>query len=568
MVEIDRSPRTLPPKGNYAPRRFVSSPELMTTSILPRLARFVATAAAASAFALAAQAQCPAWTIEALVPQFDDHLGSAVAGEGGTWVVGVPGHFGQGQALVFDATATGAVQTGLLWPNDLSSQDGFGSAVAIHGDVIAVGVPGDDDTTFGAGSVYVFERFFGVWLQTAKLQAAVPSASASFGSAVATGDGWIAVGAPFDSSAAPFTGRISLFQKTQSGWVLRQEESGTAPFERYGTSLAIHGGTMAVGAPGSGTGRVELFDAALWKWLPGPTLFPTGASSAAEFGCAVDVFANRVLVGARSDETDAPGAGAAYLFANTGAGWTQRQRFSPLTPAINDRFGASVGVGDEWMLVGSPGDDVAALDGGSAHLFVESATQTGGFVAWEEKSIITPLGAQAGVGFGDTLGVDGFRLWIGAPDEDTQAGDAGRVFAYTMSEVGCASLAVGPQEVSAQSPTTLEFSLNAGAALGGLPYFLLGSASGSATPTMVGGLPLPLVLPDTYGDLLLFGANTSPVPNNIGFLDADGHASVSIDLASLGYPLVQGAILSHAYFVFSGGLSLFVSEPATVEVLF
>lgn len=540
----------------------------MLTSILPSLGRLAAAATAASLLTLGASAQCPSWTIDAVVPQVNDHLGAAVAGQAGSWVVGVPGHFGEGQALVFDATPAGAVQTALLWPNDLSAQDGFGSSVAIFGDVIAVGSPGDDDGIFGAGSVYVFERFFGVWLQTAKLQAATPSASASFGDSVAVGNGWIAVGAPFDSTAAPFAGSVTLFQKTQSGWVLRQEEHGAAAFERFGTSVAMHGGTLAVGAPGVGEGRAELFEAAQTSWLVGPTLKPVGATSGAEFGSSIAVFANRVLVGARSDSGLAVGAGSAYLFADTGAGWKQRQHLTSQTPAANDRFGASVAVGDEWILVGAPGSDLAASNGGAAFLYDESTIQTGGFPLWSLESTITALGSQADSGFGSVLGVDGFRMWIAAPDEDAKETGAGRVHAYTTTDVGCASLAVGPQEVSATSPTSVEFSINAGAALAGMPYFMLGSAAGSATPTMVGGLPLPLVLPDPYGDLLLFNPNSGAIQNTVGYLDSDGHASATIDFASLGYPLVQGATLSHAYFVFNGGLALFVSEPATVDVIF
>ena len=201
-------------------------------------------------------AQCPAWSLDALVPQFDDRLGASVDGQGGSLVVGVPGHFGQGQALVFEITSAGAVQTGLLWPSGLGPRDQFGHAVAVSGNVIVVGAPGDDDGAFGAGAVYVYERVFGVWLQTAKLQ-------------------------------APFAGLVSLFQKTTGGWVLRQEEPGTNAFERFGTALAMTGGTVAVGAPGVGAGRVELFEMAQTSWLAGPVLNPTGGSADAEFGSAL-----------------------------------------------------------------------------------------------------------------------------------------------------------------------------------------------------------------------------------------------------------------------------------------
>ena len=386
------------------------------------------------------------------------------------------------------------------------------------------------------------------------------------------GDGWIAVGAPFDSSAAPFAGLVSLFQKTTGGWVLRQEEPGTNAFERFGTALAMTGGTLAVGAPGVGAGRVELFEMAQTSWLAGPVLNPTGGSADAEFGSALDAFSNRVLVGARSDSALAPGAGAAYLFANTGSGWKQRQRLVSSSPSANDRFGAAVAIDDEWFLVGAPGADTAAPDSGAVFVFGESTVELGGFPLWIEHSSLTPLGAAAGThlngGFGSALAMDKFRFWAGTPGEDTVEVDAGRVRTYTMTDVGCAPLSVGPSEVSSHQPTKIEFELHAPAALGGLPYFLLGSASGSAPSTLVGGLPLPLNLPDPYGDLLLFGANKGAVQTNLAFLDADGKGKASIDLAALGFPLVQGMSLTHSYFVFNGGVALFVSPPVSVELYY
>jgi len=544
----------------------------MSTPPASLLVRSLLVATAACLLSQELAAQCLAWDVDAIVPQYYDRLGASVDGHNGSLVVGVPGHFGQGEALVFDITASGAVQTGLLWPSDIGAQDQFGQAVAIRGDVIVVGCPGDDAGAFGAGSAYAYERFFGVWLKTAKLQASVPTSSASFGSCVAVGDTWIAVGAPFDSSAAPFAGLVSLFQKTTAGWVLRQEEFGLNAYERFGSALAIRGGTLAVGAPGDGAGRVDLFEMGQLTWTPGPVLTPTGGSSTAEFGSSVDVFANRVLVGARSDSLLAPNAGAAYLFANTGTGWKQRQRFVPQQSMTADRFGAAVAIEDEILLVGAPGSDAAAPDAGEVHVFTESTVELGGFPLWVEKSSVTPLGAQAGTqlsgGFGSALAVDKFRFWVGSPDEDTSEADAGRVRTYTMTDDGCASLSVGPPEVSAHNPVQIDFELRAPAGLGGLPYFLLGSASGSTPGILIGSVLLPLELPDLYGDLLLFGANHGAVQNNLAYLDADGCAEASIDLAALGYPLLQGTTLTHSYFVFHAGGALYASPPVSVQIFY
>jgi hypothetical protein len=70
---------------------------------------------------------------------------------------------------------------------DASSTDffGFGTSLALRGDTLLVGAPGDDESAPNAGAVYLFRLEGAAWSQQSKLFALNPSAGAEFGMAVA-----------------------------------------------------------------------------------------------------------------------------------------------------------------------------------------------------------------------------------------------------------------------------------------------------------------------------------------------------------------------------------------------
>ena len=526
-------------------------------------------ATAATPVSGAVQAPCNVQAVQPASPQPDDRFGSAVAGDGGTWVVGAPGRLDTGQAFVHEVGVGGVQQTALLWPSDLAALDGFGTAVAVDGDVIAVGCPGDDDGVFGAGSVYVFERFLGVWVQTAKLQASAPAAAASFGSAVDVSGDWLAVGAPFDAGASSFGGRVVLFENSGGTWVHRQDLVGPATLGRLGTAVDLDGGRLAIGAPGEAAGRVHVAERFGSVWVETAVLAPTGASPAAELGSDVALEGDRLLAGARSDATAAPGAGAAYVFGQVAGAWVQLQRLEVASPSAGDRFGDRVDLDGGRALVGAPGEDGSAPNAGCVHAFGPTGqTTTGGFPVLTEQAAFGSLGARSGASFGAALALDGPFLWAGAPGEDAPDADAGRVHGFSFEVAVCSPLVVGPLEVSAAAPGTLELALQVDPILAGQPYFLLGSSAGTSPGLAVGGMALPLNLPDGgYGDLLLASAGLAGRAATVGWLDATGAGTATIDLATLGATLVPGTTLDHAFFVFQGGLALYVSPPASVQVL-
>ena len=142
-----------------------------------------------------------------------DQFGGTVAIDGDTVVVGALNWDGarqnadnDGGAFVFTKPSggwTNTTETAVLTASDNANQDNFGVAVAVDGDTVVVGALLDDDNGNDSGSVYLFTKPSGGWVdasETMKLTAPDGAAGDNFGDSVAAGGGRVIVGAPGDDS--------------------------------------------------------------------------------------------------------------------------------------------------------------------------------------------------------------------------------------------------------------------------------------------------------------------------------------------------------------------------------
>jgi hypothetical protein len=158
-----------------------------------------------------------------------DNFGAAVAISGDTLAVGALAEDSQATGVGGDQSddtinnsgavyvfveAGGWTQQAYIKASNTNSGDLLGAAVAISGDVLAVGataesggeggVNGDeeDNGVDDAGAVYLIVRSGTTWSQQAYVKPATPSAGAAFGSSVAVDGDRLAIGAPGETGAA------------------------------------------------------------------------------------------------------------------------------------------------------------------------------------------------------------------------------------------------------------------------------------------------------------------------------------------------------------------------------
>ncbi|MES9829431.1 MAG: cadherin-like beta sandwich domain-containing protein [Candidatus Thiodiazotropha sp.] len=299
--------------------------------------------------------------------------------------------------------------------------DQFGSSVAISGDTLVVGAPGRSirligiewgDSIINYGVVYVFTRIDGIWSQQARLEASNAETDDLFGTSVAISGDTLVVGAIGEDSSinggeennsAFDAGAVYVFTRSDSVW--KQQTLLKASYLLGSTSNGVIGN---------------------------------------EFGYSVAISGDTLIVGSpNADSSDdhgelnelfpAQSSGAAFIFTRNYGNWDLQTSISAINAEKGDGFGASVAISDDTVVVGAPyedgngsggEDDNSATNVGAAYVF----KRLGG--EWNQQAYLKPSTASNGhvnvfgFGFGARVAISGDTIAASYPSGDSLKGEA------------------------------------------------------------------------------------------------------------------------------------------------
>lgn len=423
-----------------------------------------------------------------------DAFGSSIAVSGDTAVVGAPFEDGgttgvngdqsdnsqieSGAAYVFVRTASGWTQQAYLKPStNIGGNPGFGRSVAIDGDTIVIGAPGESSASTGvngdeensgaqeSGAVYVFVRDAGTWTQQAYLKASNTDAFDEFGFGVAISDDRILVGARGESSAATgvngdessntatISGAAYVFARVGSTWTQQAylKATNTGSFDFFGSEVAISGDTIAVSAPfetsdatgingsqGGGapiSGAVYVFKDNGAGWLQQAYVKASNTETDDAFGHSIALEGDTLAVGAPGEDSQsagidgdqgnnaAPRAGAVYVFERVGPTWSQSAYIKTSNPDTTDRLGATVSLSGDFLALGAF-HEASDADGVGGDQLDNTAAGAGAVYlfardagSWAQQAYIKASNSDANDVFASAA-VSGASLIVGAWGED------------------------------------------------------------------------------------------------------------------------------------------------------
>lgn len=212
------------------------------------------------------------------------------------------------------------------------------------------------------------------------------------------------------------------------------------PRGRVGSAVAVGQRVVALGAPGNSTkgpdaGAVQILerDAVTGAYLHTQTIIPSVLLPFDRFGASVALHGNLLVVGAKGDDGAAPNAGAAYVYVRGGPGAAYQfvDQLVPQTPGVSDCFGLSVSVLGNRIAVGAPRSDLAAFDGGAVQVYTYDAASG----AVQLDAVVTRPGAAAGELFGSSVAVFLDQMVVGAERVNAPGGpsNAGSVSVFQES---------------------------------------------------------------------------------------------------------------------------------------
>jgi len=323
--------------------------------------------------------------LQSFEKRVDDNFGHSVSISGDFIVVSAissdNNYENNGSVYVFEKPSTGwrnMIETAELSPSSSGNEYWFGSSVDINGDFVTVGARGD-------GTTFVYEKPVSGWLdmtETAKLTASDGVLSDDFGSSVAIGNGYVAVGAPNNLN----NGSVYVYKKPTSGWSNMTETgkliaSDGSTDDYFGSSIDIFNDYIVIGAHGDDdkgveSGSVYLFEKPESGWINGTETLKLNASDGSSndfFGNHVGISDVHIVVGAYGDDDNGDMSGSVYVFDKLASGWinnTESHKIVASDGSQEKKFGSYVGVSNDWLVVGAPWNNDVATNQGSAYLFI------------------------------------------------------------------------------------------------------------------------------------------------------------------------------------------------------
>jgi hypothetical protein len=239
-----------------------------------------------------------------------------------------------GAAYVFTRSDVTWTQQAYLKVSTTGAGDWFGSSVAVSGDTVVVGAPNEDSAATGAGgnqndnsapdagATYVFTRSGAAWTQQAYLKASNTETLDTFGASVAVAGDTIVIGAYGEDGAATGVGgnqndnsvdragAAYVFTRSGAAWTQQAylKASTTGAFNRFGSSVAVDGTTVIVGAHHE-AGAAYGFTRRGATWRSQASINAAHTDVGDHFGWSVAVSGDTVVIGTLYEDSAATGVG-------------------------------------------------------------------------------------------------------------------------------------------------------------------------------------------------------------------------------------------------------------------
>lgn len=334
--------------------------------------------------------------------------------------------------LINDGRERNWVQDAYLKASNTDAGDGFGYSVAISGNLIVVGVTGEDsnqnyitnedgmassdNSSPSASAVYVFKKdLSGNWIQDAYLKTSITKGTDQFGTTVAVSGNVVVVGAHLEDSRQTFiTNNDGMESSDESGYdngavyVFKKDSSG--------------------------------------NWIQDAYLKASNCDSGDYFGYSVAVSGNTIAVGAREEDsnqtfiTNTDGmtsadnsslqSGAVYVFIKDSSGnWIQDAYLKASNAEAWDRFGPAVAISGNIIVVSANDDssqnyitnddEMASTENnfvtsGAVYVFKKNAAGN-----WIQDAYLKSSNNEDADGFGISVAVNGNTIAVGDYVEDS-----------------------------------------------------------------------------------------------------------------------------------------------------
>lgn len=242
----------------------------------------------------------------------------------------------------------------------------FGSSIAVYGDYAVIGAFRDSiDGLYDVGAAYIFKKTNNEWTEMIKLTADTPTENANFGVSVAINENHLAVGLPSEMIDGDIgAGSVYTYRLIDDEWIFEEKLQAFTPgeYEQYGSSLALYENRLVVGAPAAKINNVRTGEVYIHQfnngtnWENETSLSSNDGVSDSRFGASVDIFENTIIVGDPTyPSANNVDVGAAYIYTYANLTWDASElKIVDPFGSNGDFFGTRVSISEDYAAVSSP----------------------------------------------------------------------------------------------------------------------------------------------------------------------------------------------------------------------
>ena len=332
----------------------------------------------------------------------------------------------RGKAYVFFKSSGTWSQQAELSHTDTPSSN-YGIDAAISGNTVAVA------DSAGNGAVRIFTRSGTTWSLQQKITGNSTTMNGFADGAMSLSGDKLAVGCYAYATPGASTGRIAIFNRSGSTWSFESflDASDAAAGDLMGyNNVTINGNYVIAGVPAKEAAYIWFYNGSSWSQQAKITA--SDGSAYDYFGSNVAMDGDIAVIGAawKTSET-----GAAYVFTRSGTSWTQTTILGaggtiPSDLSTGDQFGFVIDI-DENSLIVSASNVASPRGNGSAYIFTTSNSGA----SWTQRNKFTTTSGDNTDNYGygrRTVAIDetSESIIVGAYEDDTGATGAGKVYFY------------------------------------------------------------------------------------------------------------------------------------------
>ena len=208
--------------------------------------------------------------------------------------------------------------------------------------------------------------------------------------------------------------------------------------DNLGESVGISGDYAMVGVPnddtdfGRDTGSLQVFLRTETGWVQHQKLFASDAADGDRFGTTLAMSGDYIIVGVPRKDGVGRNSGAAYIFRRQGTEWVEQAKLLSSDETRGDYFGVSVAIDGDTALVGAHRTNEPLADSGAVYVFERTGEN------WNQTDRLTAPDADSFAYFGFSVGLAADTAIIGAIRDDEAGNDSGAAYIFVRNQFGWA----------------------------------------------------------------------------------------------------------------------------------